>query len=365
LVRAAVLAEFEQPIQVQEFPRPAALESGAALVRVELAGVCGTDAHLWHGRLPVPRPFILGHEAVGTLVALGAEVRTDSAGQPVQEGDRVMWLPGVACGHCFFCLQQQDTKCQNRRVYGVRFSCAEPPHLFGDFAEEVYLVPGTRFFRVPKALPSDALIAFGCAGPTMVHGYERLGGIQVGESVAVQGAGPVGLFATLLAKESGARQTIVLGAPRQRLEVARQLGADHVIDLDTVPSPAERVRRVLELTEGRGPDIVIEAAGVPAAVQEGWQMVRDAGRYLEVGQYTDRGTVPLNPHEITRKHLTILGSWGQMARHLARYIRLLEQFQARHNLGALVTHRFSLAETDQALRTVEQWQAVKAAVVPS
>lgn len=333
-------------------------------MKTEIAGICGTDVHLWHGRLKVPTPFILGHEAVGRIEQLGSEVSTDTVGQPVSVGDRIMWSPGVACNRCYFCLIGEITKCRARKVYGVVFPCHTQPHLFGDFSEYVYLIPGASFFKVPDAPSNEALIAFGCAGPTMIHGFERVGGARPGDSVVVQGAGPVGLFALILAKGSGARKVVVVGGPRARLQMAKEFGADHTLDIDETPDSMDRVRKVQELTDQIGADIVIDAAGVPAAVGEGWRMTRDAGRYLEVGQYTDRGTVPLNPHDVTRKHITIFGSWGQMPRHLHRYIHLVSQFSSKYPFEKMVTHKFALEQAMDGIRTVEAWQAVKATIVP-
>src|SRR5262249_28734355 len=147
----------------------------------------------------------------------------------------------------------------------------EPPSAC--YSEYSWLPAGMPFYRIPDDTPSEAVIAFGCAMPTMLQGIERLGTIAVNQTVVVQGCGPVGLAATLLARLSGARQVIVIGAPERRLAMARRLGAMATLNLEMLKTEDERVQRVRDLTEGRGAEVVIEAAGVVAAFAEGLKVV--------------------------------------------------------------------------------------------
>src|SRR5262245_37804388 len=163
------------------------------------------------------------------------------------------------------------------------------------------------FFRIPDDTPSEAVIAFGCAMPTMLQGMDRLGGVTPGQTVVVQGCSPVGLAAILLSKIAGARQIIVIGAPERRLGMARRLGADEAISLEVMPSEDERVQRVRDLTAGRGAEVVIEAAGVVAAFGEGLKHAAKAGRYLIVGLWSAPGTIPVQPRFINNANLRIIG----------------------------------------------------------
>jgi threonine dehydrogenase-like Zn-dependent dehydrogenase len=138
------------------------------------------------------------------------------------------------------------------------------------YSEFSLLPDGVPFYRILDDTPSEALIGFGCAMPTMLQGLERIGGIAVSQTVVIQGCGPVGLAATLLARISGAREIIVLGAPTRRLEMARRYGATATVDLDEVKSSDERIARIRDLTEGRGAEVVIEAAGALPAFGEGF-----------------------------------------------------------------------------------------------
>jgi threonine dehydrogenase-like Zn-dependent dehydrogenase len=163
----------------------------------------------------------------------------------------------------------------------------------------------------------------------------------------------------LLAHDAGADQVIVIGAPAARLELARAFGADETIDI-TQTSAAERVARVLALTNGRGADVVLECAGVPAAVAEGLELTRVNGRYLIAGHYGDAGTVPLNPHVINKKQLLITGAWSASNKHFLRGLNLMRKLP----IDRLVTHRFGLAEANDALIAMERQEALKAVIVP-
>ncbi len=361
-VRAAVLTGFEKPLEVRQYPAPERLEPGAALVRVEMAGICGTDVHLWHGQLPIPLPVILGHETVGRLVALGDGLERDWLGRSLRAGDRIGWASSMVCGECYYCrLKRQPTRCLNRKAYGISYCADEPPHLRGGYAEAMVLRPGTAIFRLPEELATEALVGAGCALWTVIHGVERAG-IQWGDVVVVQGSGPVGLAAVAVAREAGAARIIVTGGPPQRLERARQFGADVAIDIS---EPGDRRARVLEATPGGyGADVVMECVGHPAAVPEGMEYCRDGGKLLVLGQYGDAGTTPLNPHLITRKQLQLYGSWGFEARHVSAAIDFLVRSGPRYPFAAAVTHRFSLDQANEALETTRQWLGGKSVIAP-
>jgi threonine dehydrogenase-like Zn-dependent dehydrogenase len=361
---AAVMTAFQAPLVVQTLPVPRMLQPGEVLVRVELSGICGTDVHLHRGQLPVPLPLILGHEAAGRVAALGSPDTRDWLGNPLRAGDRVAFTVGRACGTCRYCrVHRLPSRCLNRKAYGVNTPCGDAPHLLGGYSQYHFLHADAAVFRLPDDLPSEAVVGAGCALVTAVHGFERLG-MRWGESVVVQGAGPVGLASLVLAKESGARPVIVIGGPRQRLERCARFGADVVIDIESVPDPRRRRAIVLDHTHGLGADVVIECVGQPEAVGEGWELCRDGAQYLVLGQYCDAGEVPLNPHIITRKELTILGSWGSLPQHWVHALELLRARRERYPFHELITHRFGLHEANQALAAVASWQTGKAVLLP-
>jgi 5-exo-hydroxycamphor dehydrogenase len=360
--KRAVLVEAKKPIEIWDravrSPGP-----GETLLKVDLAGVCGTDVHLWRGEVPLPGPIVLGHEGVATIEKLGDGVSTDYAGTPVKRGDRVYWVPLSPCRRCYACtVEKESTHCPS--ALGALFrDAAEPPSAC--YAELAWLPDGMAFYRIPDDTPSEAVIAFGCAMPTMLKGLERLGGIAMNQTVAVQGSGPVGLAATLLARAAGAGELIVLGAPKQRLAMAKRLGATATIDLDEVRSPEDRVRRVRELTGGRGADVVIEAAGAVAAFGEGLELAAMGGRYLIVGLWSAPGAVPVEPRYLNNNNLHVIGTALFEARHVYGAIQVARRYHRQLPMAEAVTHRFALAESQKALETVAALESVKAVVLPA
>jgi threonine dehydrogenase-like Zn-dependent dehydrogenase len=362
--RASILEKFEAPLQLRSFPLPEKLEPGAALVRTEMAGICGTDVHLWKGQLPITLPVILGHETVGRIEQLGEGLDRDWTGQPLRVGDRVTWNSATSCGQCYHCTEiRQPTKCSQRRAYGIGYRCDEPPHFLGGYAEFHYLRPRTTIFKLPGDLPTESLIGAGCALITAIHGIERTG-VAWRDTVVVQGAGPVGISALAVARSAGAVKVIVIGGPKHRLETAKRFGADHVINLSDVSDPKQRLAAVHDLTGGRGADAVLECVGIPSAVPEGMEMCRDGGKYLVLGHYCDAGTVVFNPQVITRKQLQVFGSWSSEPRHLKAAIDFLRTHQKEFPFHTMVTHRFPLDQANEALATTARWESAKSVIVP-
>jgi threonine dehydrogenase-like Zn-dependent dehydrogenase len=362
-VRAAVLPEFEKPLEIREYPEPGALAPGETLVRVEMAGICGTDVHLWLGQLPIPTPVIFGHETVGRIERT-AGVERDWRGHPLRDGDRVCWASSIACGECFYCrLKAQPTRCLTRKAYGISYNADEAPHLRGGYAEKILLRPGTSLFRIPDNVPTEAVVGAGCALTTAIHGSERAP-VQWGDIVVVQGSGPVGLAALATAIIAGAAKTIVVGGPAHRLDMARAFGAHVTVDIAELPDIAARRERVLQETGGYGADVVIECVGHPEAVNEGLDYCRDGGRYVVLGQYGNAGNISFNPHTITRKQLQVVGSWGFEPRHVHRALQLLELPEWKERFARQVTHRYPLEQANEALQTTRSWTAGKTVIVP-
>src|SRR5919107_3561380 len=251
-VRAVVLSEFNALLNLEtvQVPEPG---PGAVVARVDLAGVCGTDVHLHHGQLPIPLPLVLGHEGVGRVWRLGEGVATDFSGNPLRDGDAIAWSSNIPCGKCYWCVVAgQRTLCETRKVYGVNQRFDEFPRLSGGWAEAIYLQPGSAIFRLPDNLSAEEMIALGCAGPTAIHGVIDVAGISAGDTVVVQGSGPVGIASAMYAHLAGASRVILVGGPAGRLRLAREIGVGDVhIDIFELPEPAERVNVVLDSTPGR------------------------------------------------------------------------------------------------------------------
>jgi len=361
-IRAAVMPAALQPVEIREFSRPD-LPPGGALLRTERAEVCGTDVHLWHGRLAgVPYPIIPGHVSVGTLDEIRGTL-TGLDGSNLREGDRAVFFDvHRTCGRCRACtVHRTPTRCASRRVYGITDSAAEG--LYGGWSEAIYLEPGVGIARLPECVSLDDYIGGGCGLLTAVHILERAA-LRPDDTVLVQGTGAVGLSAIALARLGGASAVYAIGAPADRLELARHMGADHVFDLHQTTT-AERLEDVRARTHGEGVDVVIEAAGSSRAFEEGLSLVRDGGRYVVAGHYTDVGPASINVHQhINRKHLEIRGCWGSEPGHFIRALAILEQHAHEIPWRDIAGRTYPLTRINQALADAEAMRITKALVDP-
>lgn len=363
--RAVVLESFGEPVALhrREMPDP---EAGAAIARIVYGGICGTDVHLQQGRLPIPTPVVLGHEAVGTIERLGEGLAVDASGLPLEEGDRVTWASNIPCGRCPACvLEGERTMCANRRIYGINQRFDQWPYLSGGWGDRIYLQPNTTIVRLPDEVTFEQVIALGCAGPTVIHGLLHRARVRVGDTVIVQGAGPVGLAAVLYARLAGAGKIILVGGPTQRLRLIEELAiADVIVDIEAVPSVQGRAELILqETTRGAGGNVVVECTGVPAAVAEGIDLCRPTGDYVILGQYTDHGPTPINPHLITRKQLRVIGSWAFAERHYVEYTRSVPRLAELCDLTRLLSV-YGLGSANDALADVASGEAIKAVLSP-
>lgn len=357
--RAAVLPAPHAAIRFEELPAPD-LAPGGALLHTLYSEVCGTDVHLRHGRLAgVPYPIVPGHVSVGAVAGL-RQPMADVEGRPVREGDVVTFLDvHETCHRCWYCLVgKQSTRCPHRRVYGITYGAADG--LLGGWAEAIWLKPGVRVVPIPAGLAPETFIGGGCGLTTALHAVD-LAEIRLDDAVAVLGAGPVGQSIVALSALSGAGEIIAVGAPADRLAFATRMGATRTLGLDL---PADdRAAQVRSWTGGRGADVVIEASGAPEAVTQALDLVRDGGRVIVVGQYTDYGEVPINPHrQINRKHATIQGCWGSDFSHFHRAVGIAARHGDRFPWRDLAGRRFPLEAAEAALDAVERREVVKAII---
>jgi len=339
------------------------LNPGDVLLKTSFSEVCGTDIHLKHGRLSgVPYPIIPGHVSVGEITEINGKV-TDINGETLHEGDKITFLDvAETCNNCYYCLvAKASTRCPNRKVYGITYGVDDG--LRGGWSQYIYLPAGVKLIKLPDTLDPKRFIAAGCGLPTAIHAVERAD-ISLGDTVVIQGSGPVGLMAAILAKQSGAFGVIMVGAPEHRLEIAQEFGIDRTINIEEYDSE-QRVAEVIKLTQGRGSDVTIEATGNPKAVKEGMQMTRDQGTYVIVGQYTDAGDIDINPHtEINKKHLTIKGSWGSDFSHFYLAVRFMAKYGDHYPFDRIISKIYSLNEINQAVDDVEGLNVMKAVIAP-
>src|SRR5215211_3007847 len=359
--RAVIMSGPNQPLRIDELPSPS-LEPGAALLRTLYSEVCGTDVHLHHGKLGVPFPIIPGHVSVGVVEAIGGKV-ADVEGNAIKEGDVVTFLDvHETCNNCYYCLvARQPTKCPRRKVYGISYSSSEG--LLGGWAEAIWMKPGVKMIRLPKELTPDTFIGGGCGLVTALHAVD-MAELRLGDSVAVLGVVPVGQSIVAFASLSGAGEVIAVGAPESRLEFAREMGATSTFGLDLAAN--ERVESAKRLTGGRGPDVVIEASGAPEAVRDALDMVRDGGRVVVCGHYSDNGPIEIHPHwQLNRKHVEIKGCWGSRYDHFHRAVALTAKYGDLKPWRDMVSGRYELDKATDALAAVEERTALKAIITPN
>ncbi|MFE0726110.1 zinc-binding dehydrogenase [Streptomyces sp. NPDC058794] len=364
--RAAVVTEFGKPLEIRDVPIPD-LQRGALLVKIEAAGICGTDVHVVDGAAaasqPIELPIIPGHEMVGRVVRFGEDADRDSAGQQLALGDRIVFTH-AACGRCFYCtVSKQPGLCKERTMYAFT-TCAREPYLTGGFSEYCYVFPTSGRIRVPDEVETEWATAASCALRSVVTSFQRLGTIEPYQNVVIQGAGPLGLFATAMANVAGANQIIVIGGPDSRLALAREWGATSTISVAEHTQAEARENIVRDLTGGEGADIVMEFSGARTAFSEGLDLIRDGGRYVVTGQMGPQ-EVTITPVTITRRHLTILGSWSGEAAQYWRALEFLKNYRERFDFGAMITGRYHLDQVNEAMERMQRFEEIKPLILPT
>ena len=359
--KAAVVTAFNKPLEIKEVPLPAPAP-GEVLVRIVAAGVCGSDVHMWHGQEPrTPLPITLGHEGVGQVVESGGPRKTVD-GQEIRPGDTIIWNRGVVCGRCYWCTVARTLAlCPNRWAYGIHRSFDDGAHLNGCYSDHLLLHANTDILLAPRGIAPEVLVAASCSGATTAHAFD-LCPCTPGDSVLVQGVGPLGVFAVAFAKASGAGEIVVVGGTESRLALCKRLGATTLIDRNATTAE-ERRALVMELTNGRGVDLTIEGSGSVEAFQEGPSYIRVGGAYAVAGIAEPRGVVPFDVfRDLARKNLHMQGVWVSDTRHLRHSVGLVQRDPDA--FAALVTHRFALSEATEALETVDRREAMKAVIIP-
>ena len=348
----------------------------AALIQIGACGVCGTDLHILKGHWPrpLPWPFTLGHELAGVVVEKGSELKTDFMGQPLSVGSKVMLPPLMPCGKCYYCVHYPETanKCLTPVYYGRYLGFEKPPHLWGGWAEMVYVdleeLPGTKIYKLPDDMPlriatlSEPLTS--CI--RALHRAVRVGGFRNGDTVVIQGSGPIGVLAVAAALEMGAGRVIVIGAPEEpRLALCRRFGAESTVCLDDHPTSEARIDAVRQIVGGFGADLVMDCAGHPTAGPEGIEMLRDGGTYVEMGQFTDAGSIDTNWHRFCTKDINLLGSWAFTANDIPLGIAMLDRAQDRYPWTEMQTlFPFSEDGIRDAIQSAMDMRSVKSTIVP-
>ena len=340
-MKAAVLYGVRD-LRLEDVPKPE-ISDNEVLIRVNASGICGTDIHIYRGEWKTNTPIILGHEFSGVIADVGREVKGLNIGDPV------VAEPNIPCGSCYFCrMSERNYFCENLEATGVTVN--------GAFAEYMKIV-ASNVYRLPKGYNLDeaALIEpLACC----VRGIDQAE-IKAGDTVAIIGAGPVGLILLQLALQSGASMVIQTDMEDSRLSLAKELGADHTINI-TKEDPIESIK---ELTDGYGVDVAIEAVGKPEAITQAMRATRRGGKLVIFGVSPEDAVWKVRPFELYDKELTIKTSY-RSPYTFQRAVKIAVSGRVR--LKPLISHVFKLDEIHRAFEVAEKRLegAVKVLVKP-
>jgi threonine dehydrogenase-like Zn-dependent dehydrogenase len=363
--------------ELREFPLPEPAP-GCVLVKMQFSGICGTDKHTYqgfttqYGERKLEFPLIQGHENVGTIAAIGGNGKyTDFEGIPLQVGDRVVVGANISCGYCYYCRHDFPyCCCENTLDYGNLLSAKNPPHLFGGWSQYLYVIPGSFLVKVPDDLPSEIAVlteifavSVGLDRAKQMSAFPNES-FRFDDTVVVLGVGPLGMCFLMKARMLGAGAVIAVDLFDYRLNFAKRLGADHVINAAHT-SKFDRLQFVKDLTHGRGADVVIECAGVPHAVTEGLEMLRVSGLLVEAGNFSDLGEISISPHRhLCAKNVRILGVSGEEPAAYGPGMRQMARYMRHYPLREFVTHRFALRDVEAAVKKSIEPESMKVVLDP-
>jgi 2-desacetyl-2-hydroxyethyl bacteriochlorophyllide A dehydrogenase len=339
---------FQAPgeVRVDEKPDPELLAPDDAIVRVDASGICGSDLHIYHGRVPIEAGFTIGHEFVGEVVAAGEQVTR------VGVGDRVLGTYSTACGECFFCAREEFHKCDEGRVFGHGATLGS---LQGAQAELLLVPHANLALRAIPAGISDEVALF--AGDVMGTGYHAIDSrpLAAGESAAVLGLGPVGLCAVQVAMAAGAERVVAIDTVPERLRMAESVGAVpvHLTEQD----PRAEVKAI---TDGRGVELAVDAVGHPEALELACRLARKAGTVSATGVYAER--IELHMGIVWIKALTLHSGHANVIKHVDPVLEMLAD--GRLDPSPLVTHHMKLDEAPEAYEIYADRKALKIVLSP-
>ena len=349
--------------EIMEFPVPHP-KPGALVLRMHRCSVCSSDVHIWKGEHPSPRyakNFVMGHEGVGEILELGEGVETDWAGLPVKAGDRVIPANYVRCGKCYACLHGNGQLCMHTKMDYYRDALSWP-HYIGTFGTHMYVLPVQPFFKIPDGVPDNVAASANCAMSTAYAAVDR-SGLKNGENIVIQGAGALGLHAASIAHERGARVITVEGKP-ERIALAKEFGADEVVDLREYPDKESRLKRIRELTGGYGPEVVIELTGQASAHEEAYEIAAPGGRFIPTGIAWAHIKVTITPSYNGRKMLDVLQSFHYKPIHLKACMEFLERNLHKYPYEKLCDAEYEFEDFDRLMADMEARRVLRPNLIP-
>ena len=349
-------------IEVKEFAIPA-LQDDDILVKVDGCGVRGTDVHEWKvdpfGIIPVT----LGHEGTGEIIAMGKNIKFDTAGNPIKVGDKIV-TSVISCGECHICRNHpaNTNLCDKQGVFGlIPHSDANP--FTGWFATHILIRgKGATYFVVNDLdLKERMLLELACV---CVHALKRAnttGLLNFNSKVLIQGLGPVGLVMISVLRAAGINHIIAIDGTPMRLEMAKKLGAKTVINFRDVPALEDRVKLVKSVANGVGADFAFQCTGAPAAAKDIYEYIRRGGGLCEMGFFVNNGEYPVNPHfAMCNKEINLVGSWDYSADDYPTTMAFLRQAREMNiPIKDLITHEFPLDQLNEAMEVNVAQKGIK------
>ncbi len=350
-------------IEVKEFPIPQELEDDDILVKVEGCGICGTDVHEWKGDPFGLIPVVLGHEGTGEVLALGKNVKCDTAGNPIKVGDKLV-TSVISCGECGICRLHPGTTnlCDNQGVFGLIGHKEEQP-LNGWFSTHLLIrAKGATYFVVNDLDLQERMLLE--LATVCVHAYNRgnaTGLLNFGSKVLIQGCGPVGLMMIAVLRAAGINHIIAIDGTPTRLEMAKKMGAKTTINFREADTLEKRLAAVQAVTRGMGADFAYQCTGAPAAAADVYSYIRRGGGLCEMGFFVNNGEFSINPHfALCNKEINLVGSWDYSAEDYPTCMAFLHQAREMNiPIKELITHSFPLDQLNEAMEVNVAQKGIK------
>ena len=365
MARVAMLVD-KKKIEVKEFPIPEVGDNDI-LVRVEGCGICGTDVHEWKGDPFGLAPVVLGHEGTGEIIAMGKNIKCDTAGKALKVGDRIV-TSVTSCGECGNDRLHPETPnlCENQGIFGL-ISDSEDRHLNGWFSTHLLITgKGATYFEVNDLNLNERMLLEPAA--VCVHALlrgQKTGLLNFGSKVLIQGCGPIGLMMIAVLRAAGINHIIAVDGSASRLDMAKKLGAKTLINFRESDTLDKRLGIVKAVTGGMGADFAYQCTGAPAAAADVYSYIRRGGGLCEMGFFVNNGEFSINPHfSLCNKEINLVGSWDYGAADYPTTIAFMQQArEMKMPVEELITHVFPLDQLNEAMEVNISQKGIKIAYV--
>lgn len=349
-------------VEIKEYEVPST-EKGCVTMEVIKSNICGSDIHMWEGK-HLFKNHVLGHEMVGSIHELGEGVTTDYAGEEVKVGDRVVPVYYLTCQKCEACLNGHFNICLHGSDFQGQYA-EKYPHFTGGFATHYIVQPNQYFYKVPVGVSDNVAAGANCGIAQMVYAMD-ISGVKINDTIVIQGAGGLGLFASAISNTLGAN-VIIIDSVDSRLEEAKKFGANHVINMKEFNTIEKRKEEILRVTNGKGADFVLDVAGVPAAFDEALRLAKIGGTVIEIGNVSvdESQNVSVVPGLITRKCLTVKGILRYQPWYLHKTLQFLEKYSNQFPFDSLTDRTYSLCESQLAMQKAASKEVTRAIIEPN